>query len=516
MSREARTTAGLHRSVGSDGTYAEARLFATPSELVDGRVRVLVVDGDPAAARGCASLLQSEGYLVTECDRGDETLTLIETGAFEIVLIADTPQLPKMQLLRACLRAHEGVLAIMVMNASDVSENLQALDQGAWDCLPKPISVADLRLRVGRAAEAARLARAAALARADGSREVPDADLRLLGRSHAFTQALEIARRVAPTDANVLVTGEPGVGKELIARYIHRHSRRSDRALVALSCASLPETLLEGELFGQVRGAFAGAVRDKAGLLETVRGGTLFLDEVTELPPALQVRLLQAIQDGVLARAGSAAPVAQDAPLDVRFITATSRDPRQEVAGGGFSSDLYHLLCVVPLRLPALRERPEDIPLLAQYFLVRYWAKLRDRDEPVPQFAPSALRALQERTWPGNVRELQDTIEHAVVLLPPGAKIRADDLAGTAHPNASLHIPPLPSLGPDGGDQTYHTTRERLLADFETRYLSWLLARTAGNMSRAARIAGVDRTTLYRLMEKHGLHRQTVVLDGQS
>ncbi len=366
---------------------------------------------------------------------------------------------------------------------------------------------------LGEASSGAAMDRTIGAAVPDAAGEHADPGLSVLGRSRAFTQVLEIARRVAPTDASVFITGENGTGKELIARYIHRYSRRAAHAFAVVSCGSLPDGALEGELFGHVGGAFPGALRGKPGLLETVNGGTLFLDEITQLPDPLQIRLLERLEGEVSLQAGAAA---SSTPIDLRFIAASTRDAHAAVQEGALRGKLYYLLSVVPLHVPALRDRPEDIPLLAQYFLVRSWSRLRSPHEPLPHFGPAALRALQDRSWPGNVRELQNAIESAVVLVPAGAELGPDHLGPNGQVSRGHAAPPPLALAADGEDQSYHTTRERLLADFETRYLSWLLSRTAGNMSRAARIAGVDRTTLYRLMEKHGLHRQTIVLDGQA
>ncbi|HEY8509326.1 MAG TPA: sigma-54 dependent transcriptional regulator, partial [Steroidobacteraceae bacterium] len=282
------------------------------------------------------------------------------------------------------------------------------------------------------------------------------------------------------------------------------HSRRSSRPMVAVNCAALPEALLESEMFGHVKGAFTGAVRDKPGLLETANGGTLFLDELTEMPITIQAKLLRVIQDGVVRRVGS---TTTDAVVNVRFIAATNRDPQEAIEAGLLRKDLYYRLRVVPIKIPPLRERVEDIPVLAQYFLAQYWKRHRGA-APMPRFTQRALRSLQERPWSGNVRELQNAIEHAVVLLDPGCDIEPDHVP-------SLEDADRPQLAVPAAnyqeDEAYHTARDRIVAQFERNYLRWLVARARGNMSKAARIAGVDRTTLYRLMEKHELQRDTLI-----
>src|SRR5207302_4748443 len=310
-------------------------------------------------------------------------------------------------------------------------------------------------------------------------------------------------------------------GKELIAQFIHAHSRRSSKPLVALNCAALPEALLESEMFGHCKGAFTGAVRDKAGLLETANGGTLFLDELLEMSKPTQAKLLRVIQDGVVRRVGSETT---DAVVNVRFIAATNGDPEEAVKSGALREDLYYRLRVVPIYVPRLQHRQEDIPLLANHFLSYYWRAHRDRKSAIPTLSESAMRALRAHSWPGNVRELQNIIVHAVVLLEPGAELRAEDLPVIRSESATLAAgrgaagatqAESPGTGGGGGvptvplpiEDTYHVARERLLAEFERRYLTWLFTQAGNNISRAARIADVDRTTLYRLMERHGLQR---------
>jgi transcriptional regulator with PAS, ATPase and Fis domain len=312
-----------------------------------------------------------------------------------------------------------------------------------------------------------------------------------------------LARRVAPTDASVFVTGESGVGKELIAQFIHQHSRRSSRPFVAVNCAALPEPLLESEMFGHRKGAFTGAVRDKPGLLETASGGTLFLDELIEMSRPIQAKLLRVIQDGIVRRVGSETT---DAVVNVRFIAATNGDPEAAVQAGTMREDLYYRLRVVPIHVPPLRERPEDIPLLAEYFLATYWVRHRKKGEAFPKLSEGALRSLCTHPWRGNVRELQNVIEHVAVLAEPSSSIRPEDLplAAEARPAGGATAATLFS---SLLEESYHVARERVITQFEMQYLTWLLSRASGNMSKAARIAGVDRTTLYRLMERHGLQR---------
>lgn len=279
--------------------------------------------------------------------------------------------------------------------------------------------------------------------------------------------------------------------------------------MVAVNCAALPETLLESEMFGHVKGAFTGAVRDKPGLLEMANNGTFLLDELTEMPLTIQAKLLRVIQDGVVRRVGSETT---DSVVSVRFIAATNRDAREATDEGTLRKDLYYRLGVVPIRLPALRERPEDIAPLAEQFLVRYWKRHRGTKTAVPRFSKAALRSLETRPWRGNVRELQNAIEHAVVLLDPGVEVQPEDVPVVDGASLPANAATFVTDEPNG--EKYHTARERILADFELRYLNWLVDRAGTNMSKAAKLAGVDRTTLYRLMEKHGLQRDTIIKAG--
>ncbi|NJD10692.1 MAG: sigma-54-dependent Fis family transcriptional regulator [Gemmatimonadetes bacterium] len=474
-------------------------------------VRILVVDDEHTLLESCASVLRMEGFEVTASARGQEALTLVRRGVFDILLLdLNMSQVSGLELLAAGLEVKPDTLAIVMTGDPSVASSVEALRAGAWDYLPKPFAAGHLQILIGRAAHTVLAAREteqqdeALLQRHSHSDKVA-----LLGSSPAFQRVIDLSRRVAATDASVFITGESGTGKEQIAQFIHHHSRRHSRQLVAVNCAALPEALLETEMFGHVQGAFTGAVRDKAGLLEAANGGTLFLDEITEMPPALQAKLLRVIQDGVVRRLGS---TTTDAVVNVRFIAATNRDPQRTAMEDVLRSDLFYRLCVVPIHIPPLRERPTDIPLLAQHFLSRYWSQHREPGSAVPRFSPQSLEALQARHWPGNVRELQNVIEHSVVLLEPGCEIQPDDLPHLSSSTATPSAQPLEQPTFDGlTDESYHGVREKVLQQFEQGYLKWLIGRAGGNMSRAARIAGVDRTTLYRLMEKHGLQRDTVI-----
>lgn len=474
---------------------------------------LLLVDDDRTLRESCRSILEGLGYRVEVAGRGEEAQKLLQRRGFDIVLTdLYMPDITGLDVLQAALEQRPDTIVIVMTGNPSVASNVEALREGAWDYLPKPFSATHLEIVVGRAAHAVMVARESSRGGepATGSSD----DDAPLGRSPSFIRCLDLARKVAPTDASVFITGETGAGKEMIAQYIHRRSRRRARPLVEVNCAALPEGLLESEMFGHVKGSFTGAVRDKAGLLETANGGTLFLDELTEMPKSLQAKLLRVIQDGVVRRVGSNST---SSVVNVRFIAASNRDADEAVKEGVLREDLYYRLRVVPISIPSLRERPEDVALLASHFLRTYWRQHRGGETRPPTLTDDALHVLQAHPWPGNVRQLQNAIEHAVVLLEPGQAVRGSDIPLDG---ASQRAPAKASAegtATDDGDllsESYHTGRERVIATFEKRYLTELVRAAEGNMSKAARLAGVDRTTLYRLMERHGMQRDAVVGPG--
>jgi DNA-binding NtrC family response regulator len=466
-------------------------------------IRVLVIDDDRTLREGCTSVLQLEGYNVVCSGRGDEALNLFRRSRFDIVMLDlyMTP-IPGREILKTILELQPDTIVIMMTGNPSVASNVEVLQIGAWDNLPKPFSGTHLHLMFGRAAYTVLANRRRAEANAELLKQHGNSDkVTLLGTSPSFRTAIELARRVASTNASVMLVGESGTGKEMFAQFIHRHSRRANEILVPLNCAALPEHLLESEMFGHRKGAFTGADRDKTGLLETANGGTLFLDELTEMALPLQAKLLRVVQDGVVRRVGSEQ---QDALVDVRFISATNRDPRQAIQAKVLREDLYYRLNVVTITLPPLRERVEDIPILANHFLTHFWKRHQTERDAVPRFSNGALESLQSRPWRGNVRELQNVVEHIVVLAQPGSTIGAEDLpvlqgADMAADTTASYGVPL--------HEAYHVAKDQVLASFEKEYVTRLVSRASGNMSRAARLASVDRTTLYRLLERHGFRR---------
>ena len=493
----------------ADGTPSGQRMIRDPLSIpaeVKAGVRILVVDDDRTLREGCASVLQLDGYNVTFCGRGDEAVELVKRRKFQIILV-DLYMTPisGMDILKAALEAHKDTIVVVMTGNPSVTTSIEALRAGAWDYLPKPFSATHLQLLVGRAAHAVMVAHETRELHARGGQSTPSDRSTLLGNSPAFRKAVELARKVASTDASVMITGESGTGKEVIAQFIHQFSRRASRKLVPINCAALPEPLLESEMFGHRKGAFTGADRDKPGLLEVANGGTLFLDELTEMSHPLQAKLLRVLQDGVVRRVGSEQ---QDAVVDIRFISATNRDPQEAVNSGLLREDLFYRLRVVPIKLPPLRQRLDDIPVLANHFLEFYWKRHREPTDVAPTLTDAGLEFLRSRPWRGNVRELQNVIEHVAVLAEPAQPIGPEDIPVYEE---SPREQPTSGFPASVMDEPYHVAKDRLIAQFEKEYLLRLSMRAGGNMSRAARLANIDRTTLYRLMEKHHVRRDELM-----
>lgn len=464
-------------------------------------ISVLVVDDDRSLREGCVSYFQVEGYDVTAVGSGAEALDLVKRRRFDLVMLdLYMTQVSGMEILRAILAADKDTLVVIMTGNPSVESNLEAIRIGAWDYILKPFTPTHLDVLVGRAVHTIAAMRDSRGSAAKELRQNGNSDLvTCLGTAPSFRQAVTLARRVASTDASVMLCGESGTGKEVLAQLIHRHSRRVGKQLVPINCAALPENLLESEMFGHRKGAFTGADRDKPGLLETANEGTLFLDELTEMSQRIQAKLLRVLQDGVVRRVGAES----QQTVDVRFISATNRDPEEAVTSGVLREDLFYRLRVVLIKLPPLRERVQDIPLLANHFLSYYWDRHRSR-EAMPEFTEASMDLLRSKQWRGNVRELQNVIEHLAVLAVPKQPIRPEDIPfyETSAKDAVEKAIPAALL-----DEGYYSAREKLVSNFEKAYLWRVVDRAGGNMSKAARIASIDRTTLYRLIEKYSLSR---------
>ncbi|MEA2761893.1 MAG: two-component system, NtrC family, response regulator HydG [Gemmatimonadaceae bacterium] len=463
-------------------------------------MRALIVDDDRTLREGCASVLRSEGFIVEVTGRGEEAIDMIRRLRFDIMFV-DVYMTPVsgIDVLKTVMATAPSTLVVLMTGNPSVDSSIEAMRIGAWDYLSKPYSGTQLQLLLGRAAHTVSTRRATETPGSDALDS--EAGNALIGISPAFKRATELAKKAAATNASVMIVGETGTGKEVIAQYIHQHSRRSRRRLVPINCAAIPEQLLESEMFGHRKGAFTGADREKMGMLELADGGTLFLDELSEMPMALQAKMLRVLQDGKVRRVGSEH---EEAVVDVRFVSATNRDPREAIRSKQLREDLYYRLNVVQVSIPPLRERPEDIPLLANHFLRVFWTRHRSPKEAPPEFSQDTLDFLISRPWRGNVRELQNFVEHVTILAQPGSKIQIHQLPLDQEVDLGAAIAGVAALP---SSDAYHVAKEQVLANFEKTYVTRLVARASGNMSRAARLASVDRTTLYRLLERHGFRR---------
>ena len=463
-------------------------------------MRALIVDDDRTLREGCASVLRSEGFVVEVSARGDEAIEMVRRSRFDIMFV-DVYMTPVtgIDVLKMVMATAPNTLVVLMTGNPSVDSSIEAMEMGAWEYLSKPYSGTQLQLLLGRAAHTVSARRDSEAPALDGQ-EGGSSGL-LVGTSAQFRRATDLAKRAAPTNAAVMIVGETGTGKEVLAQFIHQHSRRSKRRLVPINCAAIPEQLLESEMFGHRKGAFTGADREKMGLLELADGGTLFLDELSEMSMPLQAKMLRVLQDGIVRRVGSEQ---EDAVVDVRFVSATNRDPREAIRSKQLREDLYYRLNVVQIVIPPLRERREDIPMLASHFLRVFWARHRSPKEAIPEYSEDTLDFLVSRPWRGNVRELQNFIEHVTILAQPGSKIQIHQLPLDQEVDLGSAITGLAVVP---SSDAYHVAKEQVLANFEKNYVTRLVARASGNMSRAARLASVDRTTLYRLLERHGFRR---------
>ena len=441
---------------------------------------ILVVDDDAPAARMLTEVLTREGYAVTMALSVQEAVAALDSGARFDAALTDLrmPGASGLDLVRE-LKARDPAAIVLVLTAfGNAQAAAEAIARGAYDFVSKPVDLAQLRFALARALERRRLE---VENRALKRREVEGEPERIVGRSPQMIELMKQAARVAPTPATVLVTGETGSGKERVARLVHEYSTRAAGRFVAVNCGALAEGLLESELFGHVKGAFTGAIAARPGLFREAAGGTLFLDEVGDVSPALQVRLLRALQEREVVPVGAEAPV----PVDVRLIAATRRDLSAMVRAGTFREDLYYRLHVVTLALPPLRERRQDLPALVDHFL-RLTASRLGRG-PIG-IEPAAQAALLAYDWPGNVRELENVIERAVVLAAHDV-LSADDLPG------EVRGTPPPAPEPARGELLP-------LEEVERVHVLRVLEAAGGNREEAARILGISRRTLSRMAQR--------------
>ncbi len=454
------------------------------------RTRVLVVDDKENMLKLFEKIL-ADGYELSTAGDGSRALALVADESFDVVVTdIRMPGAGGFEVLRAVKARSPSTEVVMMTGYATVADAVQAMKMGAYDYLEKPFDPDAAAMVVARAAERKRLKdEAATLHRElEGTYSFHN----LVGKSAKMLEVYRLLEQAAALDITVLLSGETGTGKELAARAIHYHSARKARRFVPVNCGALPPDLVESELFGHARGSFTGAAGAKAGLFEEAEGGTIFLDEVGELPLATQVKLNRALQEREIRRVGGNEPI----KVDARVIAATHRDLRAEATAGRFREDLFYRLHVFPVRLPPLRERAEDVPLLAAHFLEKH-ARASRRD--LSELEPEALKVLTGYAWPGNVRELENAVERAVAIAE-GPRITRGDLpaelsapAGVTPPGSALASLPYR----DAVDQV----RER----FSREYLVALMREFKGNVTKAAERAQVERETLHRLLKKHGV-----------
>jgi len=463
--------------------------------------RILLVDDEPDMLENCSRILSRQGYACVTAENGRAALAILEHERPDLILTdLKMPEMDGMALLQHAHAMDPDLPVIVITGFASIESAVTAVREGAFDYLPKSFSVDQLRVAVERALRHRGL-------------QVENRNLRqqlqqtlglenVVGRSPAMTQVFELVKKAARSEANILVLGESGTGKELIARAIHANSPRAGGPFVPVDCASLPEQLLESELFGHEKGAFTGAIRTKTGLVEAAHRGTLFLDEIGDLPASLQVKLLRVLQERQIRRVGGTGLV----DVDVRVVSATNRNLADAIAKGQFREELYYRINVIAIHLPALRERAGDVRLLAHTFLKRYGqGRVTTMDD-------AAAEMLDRYPWPGNVRELQNVIERACALAD-GTKVTVKDLPEhVVHPAARPAAPGVNPAAtgrsgelPPGTDLTLKEAKDQWLQVLEVSYLSDLLARHDGNVSSAAKAAGIDRKTFHRLINKYNL-----------
>ncbi len=456
---------------------------------------ILVADDESNLRKVLGALLRKQGYTVTAVPDGRAALEALSNMDYSAVLTdLRMPHVDGMTVLKEAVARDPGLPVIVLTAHGTVDTAVEAVKLGAFDFITKPYDNAELAKVVAKAVSTRTLSRAEPSG-------VPEAEARaqgrfgLIGTSAAMQSVFDIVAKVAATPSTVLISGESGTGKELIARALHTHSDRAQRAYIRVNCAAIPETLIESELFGYEKGAFTGAHTAKPGRFELADGGTLFLDEIGEISTEMQVKLLRAIQESEFERVGGI----KTQQVEVRLIAATNRDLQAEVAAGAFREDLYYRLNVVPIRLPPLRERAEDIPLLAGHILDKYARKL---DRPVTGITPAALRRLQGYHWPGNIRELENVLERTL-LFCESDRIEAEDLPDEIGPTPEGGLTPKAMVPP--GVTRLKEAVKLTTRRIEQEMIERALAETGGNVTHTARQLGISRKSLQTKMKEFGL-----------
>ncbi len=482
----------------------EAHNPTTPMSLRSQGLRshILVVDDDRSIRRSLEKFLGDLGYAVSTAEDGPSGLAALEVGGIDLVLLdLGLPGMDGLEVL-ARVQGREGVPPIVVITArDDMRTTVTATQRGAWDYLVKPLDIERLKISVKRALESRELSR-----KVDSLVETLSRDFQvdnIVGRTAAMRDVFKTIGRVSTSNATVLITGESGTGKELVARAIHYASESRDQPFVAVNCTAFARDLLESELFGHVRGAFTGAVNDKAGRFQLAGSGTLFLDEIGEISLELQAKLLRVVQERTFERVGDARPM----PLRARIITATNRDLTQMVREGTFREDLYYRLRVVEVHLPPLRERREDLPSLVEHLLSKI---TRDQHKRIRYVAREALDLIGRYPWPGNVRELENALTRAVVHTK-GDVLEADALGVVVDEEADESADEAPAVDPAAAEVEAPVSGRRdvflTLREVEQRHIAAVLAATGWNKRRSGTILGITRQTLDRKIKEYRIER---------
>ncbi len=449
------------------------------------RPTILIVDDEPGVRTALTGVLRDEGYTVDAVSSGEACLERAARGGVDLIVL--DVWLPGMDGLATLARLRErqvDAAVVLISGHGNIESAVRAIKLGAFDFVEKPLSLEKTVLVVGNALRQRRLEaeNRALRARVDRSQT-------MVGESYAMQQLREQVAMAAPTNGRVLIYGENGTGKELVARTIHALSRRRASAFVEVNCAAIPEELIESELFGHVRGAFTGAVADRRGKFEAADGGTIFLDEIADMSLKTQAKVLRVLQEQTMEAVGGTARI----KVDARVLAATNKDLQTEIRAGRFREDLYFRLNVIPIFVPPLRDRQEDIPLLADHFMAEF---AREYGRRLKTFGPDAVAVLQRYPWPGNVRELRNVIERLMIMVP-GDAITPSDLGFLGRDAAGAAAAPVAAAE----RLTLHEARERFERDFILR----TLAEQQGNMSRTAEVLGVERSNLYRKMKGFGV-----------
>ncbi|HVE77915.1 MAG TPA: sigma-54 dependent transcriptional regulator [Gemmatimonadaceae bacterium] len=456
------------------------------SDAVALKPSVLIIDDESGILDSIRILLKNEGFTPHVALGGRQGLEQIQVLAPDIVLSdVRMPNVGGLEVLAAARQRDPDTPVILMTAQATLQSAIQAVNEGAYYYLQKPFRNDDLVAILRRAAEHRNLRVENKSLKQEIKRREANGTARPIGKSRSWLEVIRLAETVAPTESTVLIQGESGTGKEVIARYIHQLSGRAEGPFLSINCGALPESLLESELFGHVKGSFTGASKDKAGLFTAAGGGTFFLDEIGETTPATQVKLLRVLQHREVIPVGATEAI----PIETRLLAATNRDLEEEIKRGGFRSDLFYRLNVIAVHLPPLRERRDDIPLLAQSFLER---SAMQRGEEPKRLAEPALERLQEYAWPGNVRELENALERAVIL----SRGPVIELAGL--PERITEHRPEPLVADK-------TPANPTLETIERAYIMWVLQSEGGNKSRAAEVLGIDPSTLYRKLARYGV-----------